>query len=31
MDSFSQLNQTGSVIAGLQNAANNPYFGRVLY
>jgi len=31
MDIYSQLNQTGAVIAALQNAANNPYFGQVLY
>jgi hypothetical protein len=31
MDVYSQLNQTGAVLAGFQNAANNPYFGRIFY
>jgi hypothetical protein len=30
-DPYSQLNQTGAVGVGFQNAANNPYYGRILY
>lgn len=30
-DYYAQLNQTGAVIAGSQNAANNPAYGRTLY
>jgi len=31
VETYSQLSKTGAVVAGFQSAANNPYFGRVLY
>jgi hypothetical protein len=31
MGAYSQLNQTGAVVAGFQNAANNYAYDRILY